>query len=379
MLKKPFRRLSRKNIQTLLVLIFITLNAIFYKLSKLPKNVPTGDLVIYDTETKNDSVVFRLDEQVLTPHDPNLTCEEHFRLDMAELQNHRFPLTESEISHVKLRRLLNTLKVNNGCWQPDYCKITQRLAVVVPYRQRKLHINTFLYNIHRFLIKQHRSYCVIFSEQYDKGNFNRGKLLNTGFLQALKHPYFEKEPDCFVFQDIDLIPENYNLLYGCLKNRAVHLCDKFNKMNYETQFNSGGRFSSGGAVSVSREQYVKANGHPNWIWGYGEEDIYMTSRLYKMDMNVLDDPMEKYIREKDLDTFTTRDNATALGISRADKYGYYTMLTHSYGYSNGKGPSILRTRYDVGENLGAKQIGKVLSSLDGLNTTSYTLTSTHQV
>ena len=41
--------------------------------------------------------------------------------------------------------------------------------------------------------------------------FNRAKLLNVGYVEALKRqPY-----DCFAFHDIDMIPEDDRHLYHC--------------------------------------------------------------------------------------------------------------------------------------------------------------------
>ena len=41
-------------------------------------------------------------------------------------------------------------------------------------------------------------------EQTGKEKFNRGALMNIGFLEANKVDNF----DCFVFHDVDLVPED---------------------------------------------------------------------------------------------------------------------------------------------------------------------------
>lgn len=43
--------------------------------------------------------------------------------------------------------------------------------------------------------------------------FNRAKLLNIGYLEALK----DHSWDCFIFHDVDLVPEN---------DRNVYVCDR---------------------------------------------------------------------------------------------------------------------------------------------------------
>lgn len=59
-------------------------------------------------------------------------------------------------------------EVVNGCYTPKHCISRQHIALVVPYRQREKYVSTFLYHIHKFLQTQHRSYCIILSEQYRK-------------------------------------------------------------------------------------------------------------------------------------------------------------------------------------------------------------------
>lgn len=49
------------------------------------------------------------------------------------------------------------------------------------------------------------------SLQAGDGKFNRAKLLNVGYLEALK----EEKWDCFILHDVDLVPENDFNTYLC--------------------------------------------------------------------------------------------------------------------------------------------------------------------
>lgn len=63
--------------------------------------------------------------------------------------------------------------------------------------------------------------------QEDKNLFNRAKLFNIGFNEVLKYDDY----DCFVFHDVDLIPENDKNDYGC-PTSPRHMCPAVNKFNY---------------------------------------------------------------------------------------------------------------------------------------------------
>lgn len=57
--------------------------------------------------------------------------------------------------------------------------------------------------------------------------FNRAKLLNVGYLEALK----EENWDCFIFHDVDLVPENDFNLYTC-EDQPKHLVVGRNSTGY---------------------------------------------------------------------------------------------------------------------------------------------------
>ena len=76
--------------------------------------------------------------------------------------------------------------VFNGCWAPSDCFNEQKLAVIIPYRSRSNQLTKSVYRLHETLQRQRRVYCIIVIEQYDLGQFNRGKLMNAGFIQCVQ-------------------------------------------------------------------------------------------------------------------------------------------------------------------------------------------------
>ena len=63
---------------------------------------------------------------------------------------------------------------------------THRVAIIVPYRDRELHLRTFLLNIHSFLSRQMLDYGVFIVEQFGPVSdpFNRAMLMNVGAAEA---------------------------------------------------------------------------------------------------------------------------------------------------------------------------------------------------
>ena len=94
---------------------------------------------------------------------------------------------------------------------PATCRSEQRLALIVCYRNREQHLKMFLDNIHPFLKKQQLDYTIFIVNQHGNGQFNRAALFNVGYLEAMKlYPF-----DCFIFHDVDLLPEDLRNVYRC--------------------------------------------------------------------------------------------------------------------------------------------------------------------
>ena len=61
----------------------------------------------------------------------------------------------------------------------------------------------------------------------DNHPFNKGKLLNVGYNQSQMYDDY----DCFVFHDVDLIPEDDRNDYGC-PSSPRHMCPAVDKFGY---------------------------------------------------------------------------------------------------------------------------------------------------
>mgnify|MGYP001165658219 FL=1 len=101
------------------------------------------------------------------------------------------------------RHFGNTLRLG-GASKPAECLARTKLAVIIAYRDRAEHLKIFLHHMHPIFQRQLIDYRIFVIEQTGKEKFNRGALMNIGFLEANKVDNF----DCFVFHDVDLVPED---------------------------------------------------------------------------------------------------------------------------------------------------------------------------
>lgn len=107
--------------------------------------------------------------------------------------------------------------------------------------------------------------------------FNRAKLLNVGYTEALK----EYDYECFIFSDVDLIPMDDRNTYKCF-SQPRHLSVSMDKFGFRLPYNQ----YFGGVSSMSKEQYLKINGFPNNYWGWGGEDDDIYNRLASKGMSI---------------------------------------------------------------------------------------------
>lgn len=223
----------------------------------------------------------------------------------------------------------NPLVVRGGRYRPPDCEARHRTAIIIPHRQREQHLKFLLYYLHPLLQRQQLSYGIYVIHQAGNYTFNRAKLMNVGFREAMR----EEDWDCLFFHDVDLIPEDDRNTYICDSNpkHAAIAMDKFGyKLPYKMYF--------GGVSALTPLHYLKMNGFPNNYWGWGGEDDDIGMRVSLAGM---------YITRPSL------------------KVGRYKMIKHKLD----KGNDINPKRFDMLAK--TRQTWK----LDGMNTVEYELIS----
>ncbi|XP_034038148.1 beta-1,4-galactosyltransferase 1-like [Thalassophryne amazonica] len=167
--------------------------------------------------------------------------------------------------------------MSGGRFRPKDCTAQQKVAIIIPFRNREEHLKYWLYYLHPILQRQQLDYGVYVINQDGDEIFNRAKLLNIGYVEALK----EYDYRCFVFSDVDLIPMDDRNTYKCF-SQPRHLSVSMDKFGFRLPYNQ----YFGGVSSMSKEQYLKINGFPNNYWGWGGEDDDIYNRLASKGMSI---------------------------------------------------------------------------------------------
>ncbi len=142
--------------------------------------------------------------------------------------------TELDLKHNSIEEIEVDLKKYSielgGKWSPNNCEPQFHIAIIIPYRDRLEHLKLFLKNMHPFLVKRNTSYGIYLIEPLPHLPFNRGLLMNAGFIEALKdsnHLW-----NCFFFHDIDMLPEDERLIYTCDTEMPIHYAVAVSKFGY---------------------------------------------------------------------------------------------------------------------------------------------------
>jgi hypothetical protein len=168
------------------------------------------------------------------------------------------------------KRLKNTPLQHGGKYRPSLQSIrskNKKLAIIVPYRDRLVNLEILLKNIHPFLMQQNIYYSIYLVEPIGNLTFNKGISMNAGYLEAIK----EDDYDCFIFHDVDMVPEDLRNYYECNERVPKLLASAISAFGYSTE----GYFKDkyfGGVTAFTREQFAHVNGFSNSYFGWGLED-----------------------------------------------------------------------------------------------------------
>ncbi|TPP60888.1 Beta 14 galactosyltransferase 7 [Fasciola gigantica] len=156
-----------------------------------------------------------------------------------------------------------------------------------------MELRLLLPHLHRFLVRQNVLHAFYFVNQVDKLRFNRGALLNAGFIESsqiekdgrkvlFSHNSSKHQPcfplsDYVALHDVDLLPLDPNILYTWPGDQGPYhpIPAPFHPRYYwyAKYF--------GGVLIITREQFVHVNGMSNSFWGWGAEDDEFRGRVVR--------------------------------------------------------------------------------------------------
>ncbi|XP_053475409.1 beta-1,4-galactosyltransferase 1 isoform X1 [Ictalurus furcatus] len=267
---------------TLLVVVCLLAVMFFYMLHFDTSRVKTLPFTRYReltsvpvTSARNDSVPSARNDSVPTVDTQSNQLQQYCPETPPKLDG---PLYVDFSEPVKLDSLLKDSRLSlGGRFMPSECVSQQRVALIIPFRDRELHLKIWLFYMHPILQRQQIDYGIYIIEQDGEETFNRAKLLNVGYVESLK----EYDYNCFVFSDVDLIPTDDRNLYKCY-DQPRHLSVAMDKFGFKLPYNQ----YFGGVSALSKEQYLKINGFPNNYWGWGGEDDDVFNRLTLQGMSI---------------------------------------------------------------------------------------------
>lgn len=176
-----------------------------------------------------------------------------------------------------MRKQYSRTLQEGGRYKPHNCVSKHKVAIIIPFRNRYEHLSYWLFYLHPILIRQQLDYAVFVINQDGEGVFNRAKLMNVGYVEALK----TYDYDCFVFSDVDLVPLDDRNMYRCF-DKPRHLAVAMDKFNFGLPYNT----YYGGVSSLSKNQFIKINGFSNTFWGWGGEDDDIYKRIIFRGMSI---------------------------------------------------------------------------------------------
>ncbi|KAL1777142.1 beta-1,4-galactosyltransferase 1 [Sigmodon hispidus] len=164
-----------------------------------------------------------------------------------------------------------------GRYSPKDCISPHKVAIIIPFRNRQEHLKYWLYYLHPVLQRQQLDYGIYVINQAGDTMFNRAKLLNIGFQEALK----DSDYNCFVFSDVDLIPMDDHNAYRCF-SQPRHISVAMDKFGFSLPYVQ----YFGGVSALSKQQFLAINGFPNNYWGWGGEDDDIFNRIVHKGMSI---------------------------------------------------------------------------------------------
>lgn len=139
---------------------------------------------------------------------------------------------------------------------------------IIPYRNRKEHLDECIKRFTK-MVNDNIDAQFYIIHQIHPGPFNRGALMNIGFMEACQ----TRSDGLFIFHDVDIYPTYWGAIdYRTAKGEVRHPIGLKNE-------------NVGGICCFWKSEYEAVNGYPNY-WGWGIEDVTLFYRLKKLHIKI---------------------------------------------------------------------------------------------
>ena len=180
-----------------------------------------------------------------------------------------------------------------------------KLAVIVPYRDRWEQLQAFVPYISLYLRSHGINFIIYVVQQLDRYRFNRGALLNVGYL------YARERCDYLALHDVDLLPNNPKISYSYPSSVGpIHVAAP----QYHPFYNFEKYF--GGIILIRNEHFEQVNGFANKFWGWGLEDDEFRLRIVEAGYVI----QQQHLKSGSYDSFLHLESS-----SKRDKQGWDTL------------------------------------------------------
>jgi hypothetical protein len=216
-----------------------------------------------------------------------------------------------------------------------------KLAIIVPYRDRQDHLDVFVPHMREFLKDKDIEYDIFIIEQSDDRPFNYGKLCNAAVKEI------SEEYTYFAFHDIDMLPISDECDYSWPEvptHLATNVESHDNKLPYPQYF--------GGVVLINREDFEDVNGYSNEYYGYGFEDLDLLYRIERagLPLETFYDKNKTYSNYDELDILPYRIENVNLSRNpflQKIKVGKFGKSDYLYASLNPLGKTIPTKSFSI--------------------------------
>jgi len=220
------------------------------------------------------------------------------------------------------------------------------LVMVVVYRDRVSQLEEFLKTVPDYLETRGYDWRIIIAEQRDGSPFNRGLMINMGYLSGRR---LFPQMTHTVFSDVDTYPvdRSDSFDYSGIKGGVNHIF-----CGYEQNV--------GGIVNFDNTVFESINGFPNHLWGWGHEDFAAKRRLDAIGVTVTRTNTVFKYREDHRERFRQYDHDRDMRYKSTNRVKAYKDTSKTSGLNmmplyrecfTKLGERIIKIRYDFDDSI----------------------------